>query len=526
MKPYIVLIFTALIVAFFTGSFVLKTFAPRFASQYQIDEINDIKQQMQAKITPYAIVNFSSLYYSDEQFQLLNPSLAIEEFDSSLLSSSKGCSNIEILQSQIQGTRKKGMWEQIRCGRVNVIPSWFIKSPPYIHKSGISYAYLLFQYQLATGQASHTSWVRRRLSYFHVSELAQLQREIGPLGGIYGLLASLGQQTLRDIISEEGTILAKNYLMARIKYPRQYNVLEYRFYSNESIDRFLEGTPYQISVARHGKWCVYTDGPICWRQNTRHLLQTVSTSTLTSFTGIMVIFFIILWLLFSKIKGDKIEENRKKMALQVLTHEFRTPVSSLLLIVEKMNRAIDKLEEEQQEDLLRISGEVYRLQRLTEKSKHYLQGSSSKGMLTFSYEELHNAQDLIYDVIIPVKETYNKEIDVKIDLKDVIYVDYYWFQILIKNLVENSFIHGKEEHYIYIYEKDKNFVIEVGDGGEITRDLETLTSEFVKGSKSSGTGLGLNIIKNIVDEWGGKIVLEKKPTKFIITLPKRKRPNG
>ncbi len=526
MKPYIVLIFTALIVAFFSGSFVLKSFAPRFASQYQIDEINEIKNHMQSSITPYAIVNFSSLYYSQEQFQLLNPSLAIEEFDSSLLSSSKGCSNIEILQSQIQGTRKKGLWEQIRCGRIARIPAWFVKSPPYIHESGISYAYLLFQYQLATGQASRTSWVRRNLSYFHVSELSQLQRDIGPLGGIYGLLASLSQATLTDIINEEGTILAKNYLLSRIKYPRQYNVLEYRFYSIDSIERYIEQTPYQISRARGGKWCVYTDGPICWRQNTKHLLQTVSTSTLTSFTGIMVIFFIILWLLFSKIKGDKVEENRKKMALQVLTHEFRTPVSSLLLIVEKMNRSIDKLPEEQQEDLLRVAGEVYRLQRLTEKSKHYLQGSNAGGMITFSYEKLQNPEDLVYDTIIPVKETYNKEIDVSVDLKDEIYVDYYWFQILIKNLVENSFVHGEEKHYIKIYEKDKNFVVEVGDGGEITRDLDTLTSEFVKGSKSSGTGLGLNIIKNIVVEWGGKITLVKNPTTFIITLPKRKKPNG
>ncbi|MFG1492266.1 sensor histidine kinase [Halobacteriovorax sp. ZH4_bin.1] len=522
MKPYIVLIFTALIVAFFSGSFVLKTFAPRFASQYQIDEINELKVKMQTSITPYAIVNFSSLYYSDEQFQLLNPSLAIEEFDASLLSSSKGCSNIEILQSQLTGTRKKGVWEQIRCGRIRNIPNWFVKSPPYIHESGVSYAYLLFQYQLATGQASQTSWVRRRLSYFHVSELAQLQREIGPLGGIYGLLASLSQETLQDIINEEGTILAKNFLLARIKYPRQYNVLEYRFYANDSIERFLDQTPYQITRARAGKWCVYNDGPICWRQNTRHLLQTVSTSTLTSFTGIIVIFFIILWLLFSKIKDDKVEESRKKMALQVLTHEFRTPVASLLLIVEKMNRSLGSLPEDQQEDVLRIAGEVYRLQRLTEKSKHYLQGANASGMLTFSYEKLEHLEDLIYDTIIPIKETYDKEIDISIDVNDTIFVDYYWFQILIKNLVENSFIHGAEEHYLKIYEKDKFFVVEVGDGGEITKDLDTLTSEFVKGSKSSGTGLGLNIIKNIVDEWGGKIELVKKPTKFIITLPKRK----
>ncbi|RZF20925.1 hypothetical protein DAY19_13145 [Halobacteriovorax vibrionivorans] len=526
MKPYIVLIFTALIVAFFSGSFVLKTFAPRFASQYQIEEINDIKEQMKSQITPYAIVNFSSLYYSDEQFQLLNPSMAIEEFDSDLLSSSKGCSNIEVLQSQLTASRKKGMWELIRCGRIRSIPRWFVKTPPFLHDSGVSYAYLLFQYQLATGQAENTSWVRRRLSFFHVSELSQLQREIGPLGGIYGLLASLSEDTLRDIINEEARILAKNYLLSRIKYPRQYNVLEYRFYTMDSIERYLESTPYQISRARPGKWCVYTEGPICWRQSTKHLLQTVSTSTLTSFIGILVIFFIILWLLFSKIKWDKVEENRKKMALQVLTHEFRTPVASLLLIIDKLNRDIDKFPEEQQEDLLRISGEVYRLQRLTEKSKHYLQGANARGMLSFTYQELENPEDLIYDTIIPIKDTYLKEIDINIDLKGPVFVDFYWFQILIKNLVENSFIHGEEKHYINVFEKDKNFVIEVGDGGELNKDLETLTSEFVKGSKSSGTGLGLNIIKNIVDEWGGKIELVKKPTRFIITLPKRKKPNG
>ena len=71
MRPYILLIFTAVILAFFSGRYLLKFQGPMTASSSDVIEISKIKLAFQKNITPYAIVNFSSLYYSKEHLQTI-----------------------------------------------------------------------------------------------------------------------------------------------------------------------------------------------------------------------------------------------------------------------------------------------------------------------------------------------------------------------------------------------------------------------------------------------------------------------
>ena len=43
--------------------------------------------------------------------------------------------------------------------------------------------------------------------------------------------------------------------------------------------------------------------------------------------------------------------------------------------------------------------------------------------------------------------------------------------------------------------------------------------EFVKGEKSSGTGLGLNIVRKVLYDMGGELKFSKNPTKFELSIP-------
>ena len=95
-------------------------------------------------------------------------------------------------------------------------------------------------------------------------------------------------------------------------------------------------------------------------------------STIMMFIGSLFFLVFVSISLLNKIKNQNLEEERRKLALQVLTHEFRTPVSSMLLQIERGNRHYSSLTNDMQEVFMRLSGDVYRLQRLTEMSKNYL----------------------------------------------------------------------------------------------------------------------------------------------------------
>ncbi len=511
--------------AFFSGRYILKFQGPMSASSSDIVEISKIKLNFQKKVIPYAIVNFSSLYYSSERMELLSPKFTLDNFRVGAKNKNIDCGD-KLKNSpkffNLDLTSKQSTWNYIRCQKMFRVPFWFLKRPPYVDQNGNSYAYLLYELYKERGRQGLASWTKENLSYFHIKELAQLQLDLGPLGGLYGVLAGLDELSLSALMNRQGTILTRNFLLARIKYPSKLPILEYRFYLRSELEEFLEDTPYSISSNASNKRCLYMDGPICWRYNVKHLFNLVNFSTVISFAGILFIFILILWLLFSKIKQDKIEDLKRKLALQVLTHEFRTPVASLLLMMEKLNKNFNQYDNETQEDLLRMSSEIYRLQRLTEKSKHYLQSEHTDQLVNFNFEEVEYLEDLIEDVIMPIEETYGKKVKrVFSGLNNAAYVDIYWFQIILKNLVENAIVHGQGHIKVQVDNSDKEVFIAVQDEGTISKSLSELTKEFNKGNKSSGSGLGLSIISKVINDLNGEFILENDPTKFLVKLPRK-----
>ena len=112
-----------------------------------------------------------------------------------------------------------------------------------------------------------------------------------------------------------------------------------------------------------------------------------------------------------------------------------------------------------------------------------------------------------------------------------ILVDSYWMRICLTNLVENAFNHGKPPVTVMIDccgRQGKWWSVAVVDQGESEFSLlDEMTTEFVKGNQSKGSGLGLKIVRQIIEEMGGKLEFSKNPTKFTILLPRKlKRPLG
>ncbi len=85
-----------------------------------------------------------------------------------------------------------------------------------------------------------------------------------------------------------------------------------------------------------------------------------------------------------------------------------------------------------------------------------------------------------------------------------IYVDFKLFTLALKNLISNAIKHSTE-HRAYISVTDT--AITISNLGEpLERPIEQLTQPFVKGDESSeGLGLGLYIVKQILETHGSKL---------------------
>ena len=96
-------------------------------------------------------------------------------------------------------------------------------------------------------------------------------------------------------------------------------------------------------------------------------------------------------------------------------------------------------------------------------------------------------------------------------------------QAIIVNIIVNAFdaLEGKGKVTITIEDEPKKTTIQITDSGPgIPDDIIASIFEPLFTSKPTGTGLGLGISKNIVEQHGGKISVKNNPTTFTIVLPK------
>ncbi len=517
-----VLIFTAVVMAFTTGYIALFIQGSYRATPSDILEINKIKQDFQKKVDPVFIINFNSLYFSEDQFKLLDPSVTFEgssQFKSRSYSSSQDCDLSFTGLLNRNNFEKVWIWEEFRCGRRARLPRAFFVEAPFLHPSGHSFAYLAFR--LGKNNYDNRSWVMTHLPFFHVGELSKVRRTFGPLKGVFEILQSLDNPSLTDIVRGKGTILTNDYLFARLNYPKVFNILEYRIYTRKDLEFFLKDSPFILHNYQQGRSCFYQDGSLCWDYNVKHIFQLANTSTIVLFFGLILIILVVVRLLLVKIRAQRLEDEKRRLALRVLTHEFRTPITSLTLLLEKMGKKYDQFDEEMEEVYLRFSSEIHRLRRLVETSRNYLKAEQNQKLLQLNLEEVPSLNEFVWQVIEPFDEAHPGEILFE-ELKEdcAVMLDTYWMGICMKNILENAFTHGASPVKVRLSQLKDAILFEVEDQGQCEfESLGIMSQEFMKGNKSTGTGLGMNIVKKVCREMNVGLELKLNPTVLSLNIP-------
>jgi two-component system sensor histidine kinase KdpD len=205
-------------------------------------------------------------------------------------------------------------------------------------------------------------------------------------------------------------------------------------------------------------------------------------------------------------------ERLRSALLDSVTHEFRTPLTSIKASVTTL-RSGAKLNEEQQEDLLAvIEEESDRLNRLIGEAVEMAQLDAKEVGLDLRPHQIHEAIDAALAEVKHLLADRPIEIRLPERLPPVL-MDAGWIKKVLQHLLENAAKYSPAGSPIFISSEVKNnrMITSVADRGAGIDDLERsmIFDKFYRGQSQryrvQGTGMGLAIVKAIVEAHSGRI---------------------
>lgn len=233
----------------------------------------------------------------------------------------------------------------------------------------------------------------------------------------------------------------------------------------------------------------------------------------------------------------KMKQEGKKIRYQflsVLSHELKAPLNALegylrMMQAKQAGELIDDYATPIERSLQRIQGMRNLIMDLLDLTKIRLERKEEKiqevNVSEIASASIVTAQPYAIQMDVTVGLDVRSDVKIMADPDDIEIV----FNNLISNAVKYNKIGGKVEITIDSSESDAILIITDTGIGINKHDTENLFNEFVriKNEKTrniSGSGLGLSIVKKVVELYHGTIKVDSTPdvgTVFTIRLPKK-----
>ncbi|MBF0313253.1 MAG: HAMP domain-containing histidine kinase [Oligoflexia bacterium] len=525
MRIHLFLIVITIVMAFVLGrwSYLFRDQALYSSQSEQEASVENTLNKMTKTLKASGVIDFSRIYSGFDKKRLLDASLYRS---GSVPKNEKiDCyqTKKESYKNFLHFFRKDLLWQQFQCSLIEDLPDLFFEYPPYMHPNGKSYLYLYYKIK---GKELNRDWVEGHLNLFHILELKEIKKEPNIISSkLLDLLGSFNQFRLSYLLKLDDLILLDTLLL--VKNFDSLSEGDYYIYDLSEFTDFLEKEPFTLTEnGPNAKKCLLVIGNGCWDYSNRYLFQMVGSSSIYLFIATLVLLILALLVLVKGIKKDREDQEQRRQSLQILTHEFRTPVSAMLLDVEKIQQNFNHIGAQLQAPVLRLSNDVYRLQRLVEKSSSYL-NLSRKKIFQFQLKKFDSVNDFITEIADHYFQDKLEEKQLKITLLQqdtYFFFDQHWMHICIRNLIDNSFAHGTPPVTLLLeLSRQNELLIEISDQGNCNfKTIEQMCGDFVKSHKSKGLGLGLKIVKKIVKDLGGQFRYFSFPTRFQIQLNRHK----
>lgn len=269
-------------------------------------------------------------------------------------------------------------------------------------------------------------------------------------------------------------------------------------------------------------------------QKAKYVLSSVKFM-IPSFIFTFILLIVFLYTIILAFRQKKLTEMKNDF-INNMTHEFKTPISSISLAAQMLNdQSVRKSPTMLQQISTVITDETKRLRFQVEKVLQMSMFDRQKA--TLKLQEI-DANAAIFNIVNTFKlkvEKYGGSIAANLDAMDaIVTVDEMHFTNVIFNLLDNAVKYRSEERPLKLTVSsrdlpDERLEISIADNGIGIRrdDLKKIFDKFYRVSTGNrhdvkGFGLGLAYVRKMVSELGGDIRVESEfntGTKFIIILP-------
>lgn len=232
-------------------------------------------------------------------------------------------------------------------------------------------------------------------------------------------------------------------------------------------------------------------------------------------------------------KEHELNELRRQFVSNV-SHELRTPLTSIHGYAETLLNDPDMDVETRKKFLTIIENESARMSRMINDLLDLERLESGEARFEFEETNLCMVVNYVLSIVEPLAKDYG--VTVEVQCHDVvIWADQDRMVQMILNLVDNAVKYtslkeiGEKRVRIKVTKENNYAVIEVSDTGPgIPKEsLSRLFDRFYRvdkgrSRKMGGSGLGLSIVKSIVDRHGGEITVSSEVgvgTTFTVRLP-------
>jgi signal transduction histidine kinase len=254
-----------------------------------------------------------------------------------------------------------------------------------------------------------------------------------------------------------------------------------------------------------------------------------------SFAFTLILLVVFVFTIITAFRQKKLTEMKNDF-INNMTHEFKTPISSISLAAQMLNdQSVRKSPAMLQQISTVINDETKRLRFQVEKVLQMSMFEGRKATLKLSEVD---ANLVIYNIVNTFKlkvEKYSGHITANLDALDaLVEVDEMHFTNVIFNLLDNAVKYRREDEPLQLTVGSRDISgerleITIADNGiGIAKDdQKKIFDKFFRVSTGNrhdvkGFGLGLAYVKKMVTELGGEISVESQlnvGTKFIIILP-------
>lgn len=210
--------------------------------------------------------------------------------------------------------------------------------------------------------------------------------------------------------------------------------------------------------------------------------------------------------------------------LSDISHQLKTPLSSLLIINDILMEDKDMDKSTKLEFLERNQTQLERMEWLIINLLKVARIQA--GAIEFKREEVKIIDMLNISIKSLENQLKNQKLSIQGDLDATAYIDKNWTAEALINIIKNAAEHSRGSIHIIIEKSPIFLYIKIKDNGEgIDREnIPYVFDRFYKVSneaKPQSIGIGLNLSKLIIDSQDGNITVESRKeqgTEFIVTF--------